>query len=229
MQTSSVIHWHSTECTHKYVDMPKYSAHWKFIWYKHTHTHTHTHTHNTQHTHTHRLTGVNVDISQCPQWRATFQPGGFRSILVFDGQQRQDDCDPMGPPWSLSSRSAQYRVGPLLVNCSSFGLGIISCFWYFTNQKRGLDNLYQLVCILAESVHDWHKMNAVFTQRRHWGAAWWVKLNGAVWPSRTFIAPTRTQFTVGTINVWLVTLTAPLTHGRALLQPRWPVKWHSVH
>ena len=79
----------------------------------------------TTHTHTQlvtKLRRVNVDI-QFPQLRAYFPSQSICSPHVADGQQRQEKCEFGAAKVKLVQPSA-YRVGPLLINCSVFDLGL---------------------------------------------------------------------------------------------------------
>ena len=90
------------------------------------------------------LRGVNVDI-QFSQLRAYLPSWSICSPLVADGQQRQEKCEFGAATVKLVQPSA-YRVGPLLINCSLFDLGIFPFSYNLQTRNARLDNLYHLVC-----------------------------------------------------------------------------------
>ena len=64
---------------------------------------------------------------------------------VADGQQRQEKCEFGAATVKLVQPSA-YRVGPFLINCSVFDLGIFHFSNTLQTKNARLDNLYHLVC-----------------------------------------------------------------------------------
>ena len=90
------------------------------------------------------LRRVNVDI-QLPQLRAYLSSWSICSPHVADGQQRQEKCEFGAATVKLVQPSA-YRVGPLLINCSVFHLGIFNFSDTLQTKNARLDNLYHLVC-----------------------------------------------------------------------------------
>ena len=114
-----------------------------FVWSHSIHTHTHTHTHTRTQLVT-ELRVVNVDI-QFPQLRAYLPSWSICSPHVADGRQRQEKCEFGAATVKLVQPSA-YRVGPLLINCSVFDLGVFHFSDTLQTKNARLDNLYHLVC-----------------------------------------------------------------------------------
>ena len=125
----------------------------------HTHTHhtTHTHTHSlthshTPHTHTHTHTGDRTERGKCGYSvpAATCVPSTTKYLFstccrrtATPGKVR------IGAATVKLVQPSAYRVGPPLINCSVFDLGMFHFSDPLQIKNTRLDNLYHLVCNLV--------------------------------------------------------------------------------
>ena len=77
----------------------------------------------------------------------TFHPGVFvLHMLPSDSNVRKSENLDFGAATVKLVQPSAYRVGPLLINCSVFDLGIFHFSDTLQTQNARLDKLYHLVC-----------------------------------------------------------------------------------